>query len=135
MNRRWFLAAAAVTWWSAACWRTGYSSAGNRVGRKTNWRGLVADYMSLYVPQTLEHLPRSRSRPTHATADHKYAPGPEPHARATTLPRPEFKRAQILEYDGVAITQITYLDRSTARWRCASPPTTAAGFAGNAGME
>jgi hypothetical protein len=27
-----------------------------------------------------------------------------------TLPRAEFKRAQILEYDGVAIAQISYLD-------------------------
>jgi hypothetical protein len=27
-----------------------------------------------------------------------------------TLPRPEFKRAQILEFDGVAIAQVNYLD-------------------------
>jgi len=78
--------------------------------QKTNWRGLVADYMSLYVPQTLEHLPtdeatqRAQLRTIDARLGLNLAPA------QLTLPRLDFKRAQILEYDGVPIAQITYLD-------------------------
>lgn len=109
MSRRWFLAAAA-----------GLVAGGVLADRlflgwqlsqeKANWRQLVADYMVLYVPQTLEHLPsdeaaqRTQLRTIDARLGLHLAPA------QLTLPRVEFKRAQILEYDGVPIAQITYLD-------------------------
>jgi hypothetical protein len=109
MNRRWFLAAAAGLVVSGVLadrlflgWQLSQ--------QKNNWRDLVADYMSLYVPQTLDHLPtdeaaqRVQLRTIDARLGLKLAPA------QLTLPRSEFKRAQILEYDGVAIAQITYLD-------------------------
>lgn len=109
MNRRWFLAAAASLVVSGVladrlflAWQSSRE--------ENNWRGLVADYMSLYVPQTLEHLPRDEAaqRMQLRTIDTRLGLNLMP--AQLTLPRPEFKRAQILEYDGVAIAQITYLD-------------------------
>ncbi|HEF4759417.1 TPA: transcriptional regulator [Pseudomonas putida] len=109
VSRRWFLAAAA-----------GLVAGGVLADRlflgwqmsqeKTSWRQLVADYMVLYVPQTLDHLPadaaaqRSQLRTIDARLGLRLA------SAQLTLPRAEFKRAQILEYDGVPIAQITYLD-------------------------
>ncbi|MHC8366614.1 anti-sigma factor family protein [Pseudomonas sp. ZT5P21] len=109
MSRRWFLAAAAglvVSGVVADRLFLGWQSS----QRKSNWRGLVADYMALYVPQTLEHLPndeatqRAQLRTIDARLGLSLLPG------QLALPRLELKRAQILEYDGMPIAQITYLD-------------------------
>ena len=109
VNRRGFLAAAAGLVVSAVLadrlflgWQASQ--------QKSNWRRLVADYMSLYVPQTLEHLPndeatqRAQLRTLDARLGLSLSPG------QLSLPRAELKRAQILEYDGMPIAQITYLD-------------------------
>ena len=76
----------------------------------SNWRGLVADYMALYVPQTLDHLPSDEAtqRAQLRTIDARLGLNLSP--AQLSLPRTELKRAQILEYDGVPIAQITYLD-------------------------
>lgn len=109
LSRRWFLAAAAGLVVSGVLadrlflgWQWSQ--------QKNNWRGLVADYMSLYVPQTLDHLPSDEAaqRVQLQTIDARLGLNLMP--AQLTLPRLEFKRAQILEYDGVAIAQITYLD-------------------------
>ncbi|AKV08621.1 transcriptional regulator [Pseudomonas fluorescens NCIMB 11764] len=109
MSRRWFLAAAAglvVSGVLADRLFLGWQAS----QQKNNWRGLVADYMVLYVPQTLEHLPndeatqRAQLRTIDARLGLSLLPG------ALALPRAELKRAQILEYDGMPIAQITYLD-------------------------
>jgi Putative zinc-finger len=74
------------------------------------WRGLVAEYMALYTPQTLDNLsddPASQRAQLAAVNDRL---GLVLDTSSVALPRPEFKRAQILEYDGVPIAQITYLD-------------------------
>ncbi|MGH8384321.1 MAG: anti-sigma factor family protein [Pseudomonas sp.] len=109
LSRRWFLAAAAGLVMSGVLadrlfigWQMSQ--------QKENWRQLVADYMTLYVPQTLDDLPtdavaqRSQLRTIDARLGLRLA-----HAQLA-LPRAELKRAQILEYDGVPIAQITYLD-------------------------
>ncbi|MVV47388.1 transcriptional regulator [Pseudomonas sp. PB120] len=109
MNRRWFLAAAATLVASGVLadrlflgWQSSQE--------QNNWRGLVADYMALYVPQTLEHLPSddAAQQAQLRTIDSRLGLNLLPAKLA--LPRPEFKRAQILEYEGVAIAQISYLD-------------------------
>lgn len=109
LNRRRFLAAAAGLVLSGVLADRLYL--GWRASQAThNWRGLVADYMSLYVPQTLEHLPVDDL--THGaqlrTIDERLGVALTPTQLA--LPRVELRRAQILEYDGVPIAQITYLD-------------------------
>lgn len=109
LNRRWFLAAAAGLVLSSVVadrlflgWQSSQ--------QKSNWRGLVADYMSLYVPQTLEHLPgdEATQRAQLRTIDSRLGLNLAP--AKLVLPRLELKRAQILEYEGVPIAQITYLD-------------------------
>jgi len=110
MNRRRFLAAAA-----------GFVAAGVVADRlfigwqtlqneKNSWRGLVADYMSMYVPQTLEHLASDDGslRAQLHTVGQRLALDLQP--AQLKLPAATFKRAQVLEYDEVAIAQITYLD-------------------------
>jgi anti-sigma factor RsiW len=76
----------------------------------TNWRAMVADYMALYTPQTLDHLPddEASQRAQLQTIGQRLGLTLEPAQLA--LSRPVFKRAQLLEYDGVPIAQITYLD-------------------------
>ncbi|WP_223505973.1 anti-sigma factor family protein [Pseudomonas sp. GL-RE-29] len=76
----------------------------------SNWRGLVADYMVLYVPQTLDHLPNDETAQQSQLRTIDTLLGLNLKPAQLTLPRAEFKRAQILEYDGVPIAQITYLD-------------------------
>lgn len=109
LSRRWFLAAAAGLVASGIL--ADRLFLGWQSSQQThNWRGLVADYMSLYVPQTLEHLPSDEStqRAQLRTIDVRLGLNLAPEKLA--LPRAEFKRAQILEYDGAPIAQITYLD-------------------------
>ena len=74
------------------------------------WRASVAQYMALYTPQTLENLsPDAQSHAAQlslvgAQLGLPLSPG------AVSLPGAEFRRAQILDYEGVLIGQLTYLD-------------------------
>jgi anti-sigma factor RsiW len=109
MDRRWFLAAAAgLVAGSVVADRLflGWQLS----QEKHNWRGLVADYMALYVPETLEHLPSDEATQLAQLRSIDTRLGLNLAPAKLTLPRSEFKRAQILEYDGVPIAQITYLD-------------------------
>lgn len=74
------------------------------------WRALVAEYMALYTPQTLDNLTDNPDLQRAQLAAINARLGLSLDASLVALPRPEFKRAQILEYDGVPIAQITYLD-------------------------
>jgi hypothetical protein len=108
-SRRWFLAAAAGL--VAGGVLADRLFLGWQASQQTsNWRGLVADYMVLYVPQTLDHLPSDETtqRAQLRTLDGRLGLTLTP--AQLSLPRVEFKRAQILEYDEVPIAQITYLD-------------------------
>ncbi|SDK97353.1 Transmembrane transcriptional regulator (anti-sigma factor RsiW) [Pseudomonas delhiensis] len=75
-----------------------------------NWRQRVADYMSLYTVQTLDHLPGD-------PAVHQAQLATVGERLGLALPAPDLalegaqlRRAQILEYDGIPIAQLTYLD-------------------------
>jgi anti-sigma factor RsiW len=109
MDRRWFLAAAAALVVSGVVadrlfigWQQGQ--------QQNDWRALMADYMALYVPQTLDHLPgdEAAQRAQLRTIDARLGLNLTP--AKLTLPPAQFKRAQILEYDGAPIAQLTWLD-------------------------
>ncbi|MBK5436018.1 transcriptional regulator [Pseudomonas sp. TH32] len=76
----------------------------------SGWRTSVAEYMALYTPRTLENLsadPDSHLAQLNSVGRQLGLPlSPE----AISLPGAEFRRAQILDYDGVLIGQLTYLD-------------------------
>ncbi|WP_085696051.1 anti-sigma factor [Pseudomonas sp. B26(2017)] len=108
-SRRWFIGAAAA----------GVALAGVAADRlflawqmqqSHNWRELVGDYMALYVPQTLEHLPTDEASQLAQlrTVDARLGVSLSP--AKLKLPGAQFKRAQLLEYDGVPIAQMTWLD-------------------------
>ncbi|MDI2142459.1 MULTISPECIES: anti-sigma factor [unclassified Pseudomonas] len=108
-SRRWFLGAAAA----------GAALAGVAADRlfltwqtqqAHNWRARVGDYMALYVPQTLEHLPTDEASQMAQlrTVDARLGVSLSP--AKLKLPGSQFKRAQLLEYDGVPIAQMTWLD-------------------------
>ncbi|VVO54728.1 hypothetical protein PS838_00471 [Pseudomonas fluorescens] len=109
MDRRWFLAAAAALVVSGVVadrlfigWQRGQ--------QQNDWRALMADYMALYVPQTLDHLPgdEAAQRAQLRTIDARLGLTLVPANLA--LPRAQFKRAQILEYDGVPMAQVIWID-------------------------
>lgn len=109
LNRRWFIGGAA-----AALFAGGVLAdrlfLGWHAAQSNNWRALVGDYMALYVPQTLDHLPTddASQRAQLRTVDARLGLNLSP--ATLKLPGAEFKRAQMLEYDGVPIAQIVYLD-------------------------
>jgi hypothetical protein len=108
-NRRWFIGGAA-----AALLAGGVLAdrlfLGWHAAQSNDWRALVGDYMALYVPQTLDHLPTDEAsqRAQLRTIDARLGLNLSP--ATLKLPNAEFKRAQMLEYDGVPIAQIVYLD-------------------------
>ncbi|NBB09502.1 anti-sigma factor [Pseudomonas sp. SLFW] len=74
------------------------------------WRGSVAEYMALYTPQTLDNLTADRSSHVSQLSSVGQQLGLALNPEMVALPGAEFRRAQILDYDGVLIGQLTYLD-------------------------
>lgn len=74
------------------------------------WRGSVAEYMVLYTPQTLDNLNDDVASHTAQLSSVGKQLGLPLSPSAVTLPGAEFRRAQILDYEGVLIGQLTYLD-------------------------
>jgi hypothetical protein len=74
------------------------------------WRASVARYMALYTPQTLENLSTDVSAHAAQLGSVGRQLGLPLTPDAVSLPGAAFRRAQILDYDGVLIGQLTYLD-------------------------
>lgn len=74
------------------------------------WRASVAEYMVLYTPQTLDHLSSDVNSHIAQLDSVGKQLGLPLSLAAVTLPGAEFRRAQILDYEGVLIGQLTYLD-------------------------
>ncbi|WP_327205960.1 anti-sigma factor [Rhizobium beringeri] len=79
----------------------------------SEWRAVVADYISLYTPETL-------AGPVPAREDQAAQLGPLDEKlglslspEAVSLPGIDFKRALMLQYDGKPLAQIAYLDPET----------------------
>jgi anti-sigma factor RsiW len=79
----------------------------------SEWRAVVADYIALYTPETLAGpVPAAEVQAAQlAHLDDKLGLSLSPEAVA--LPGIDFKRAQLLQYDGKPLAQIAYLDPET----------------------
>lgn len=74
------------------------------------WRASVAEYMALYTPQTLDNLSADPASYAAQLRSVGAQLGLSLSLDAVRLPGAEFRRAQTLDYDGVLIGQLTYLD-------------------------
>ncbi|MDI5924052.1 anti-sigma factor family protein [Rhizobium leguminosarum] len=79
----------------------------------SEWRAVVADYISLYTPETLAGpVPeRDVQAAQLGSLDEKLGLSLSPEA--VSLPGIDFKRALMLQYDGKPLAQIAYLDPET----------------------
>ncbi|MBB4218300.1 anti-sigma factor RsiW [Rhizobium sp. BK212] len=79
----------------------------------SEWRSVVADYISLYTPETLAGpVPAREAQAAQlGPLDEKLGLSLSPEAVA--LPGIDFKRALLLQYDGKPLAQIAYLDPET----------------------
>lgn len=109
LSRRWFIGAAAAGMLFAGV-AADRLFLGWQAQQSHNWRELVGDYMALYVPQTLEYLATDEASQLAQlrTVDARLGLNLSP--AKLKLPGAQFKRAQLLEYDGVPIAQMTWLD-------------------------
>ncbi|TBC81735.1 anti-sigma factor family protein [Rhizobium ruizarguesonis] len=79
----------------------------------SEWRAVVADYISLYSAETLAGpVPGREDQAAQlASLDEKLGLSLSPEA--VSLPGIDFKRALLLQYDGKALAQVAYLDPET----------------------
>ncbi|MGR9074957.1 anti-sigma factor family protein [Rhizobium leguminosarum] len=79
----------------------------------SEWRAVVADYISLYTPETLAGpVPeRDVQAAQLGSLDEKLGLSLSPEA--VSLPGIDFKRALMLQYDGRPLAQVAYLDPET----------------------
>lgn len=79
----------------------------------SEWRAVVADYISLYTPEALAGpVPARDDQATQlAGLDEKLGLSLSPES--VSLPGIDFKRALLLQYDGKPLAQLAYLDPET----------------------
>jgi anti-sigma factor RsiW len=74
-----------------------------------NWRGLVAQYMALYTPETLAETPTAQALEAQLRATGTQLDIPLEGAKLL-LPNAALKNARVLAYDEQKIAQITWLE-------------------------
>ncbi|MBX5181430.1 anti-sigma factor [Rhizobium sp. NZLR5] len=79
----------------------------------SEWRAVVADYISLYTPETLAGAVPARDVQTAQLGSLDEKLGLSLSPEAVSLPGIDFKRALLLQYDGKPLAQIAYLDPET----------------------
>lgn len=75
------------------------------------WRAVVAAYIELYTPDTLSALSTDRALQTAQLDTVGSKLGMTLTPEAVALPGADFRRAQLLQYDGQPLAQLAYLDR------------------------
>ena len=89
----------------------GYAAgAGNFVRASKDWHVAVADYQALYTKATLAAIAEDRARQQPEVADVAEKLGLNVALEALQIPGLEFKRAQLLAFQGRPIAQFAYLD-------------------------
>ncbi|TBC71781.1 anti-sigma factor [Rhizobium leguminosarum] len=79
----------------------------------SEWRSVVADYISLYTPETLAGPVPAREVQAAQLGSLDEKLGLSLSPEAVSLPGIDFKRALMLQYDGKPLAQIAYLDPET----------------------
>lgn len=79
----------------------------------SEWRAVVADYISLYTAETLAGPSPARESQAAQLAPFDEKLGLSLSPEAVSLPGVDFKRALLLQYDGKPLAQIAYLDPET----------------------
>ncbi|MFS8147136.1 anti-sigma factor family protein [Rhizobium sp. BR 249] len=79
----------------------------------SEWRAVVAEYISLYTPETLAGPVPAREDQTAQLASLDEKLGLSLSPETVLLPGIDFKRALLLQYDGKPLAQIAYLDPET----------------------
>ncbi|MBX4952475.1 anti-sigma factor [Rhizobium binae] len=79
----------------------------------SEWRAVVADYISLYTEETLASPTPARESQAAQLAPLDEKLGLSLSPEAVSLPGVDFKRALLLQYDGKPLAQIAYLDPET----------------------
>jgi anti-sigma factor RsiW len=76
----------------------------------SEWRAVVAEYLTLYTPETLANLATDEQAQSEQLRNVGDKLGLSLPMEAVSLPGIPLKRAQILQYDGKPLGQIAYLD-------------------------
>ncbi|MFF0948090.1 anti-sigma factor family protein [Rhizobium leguminosarum] len=115
-NRRRFLGALAASLVAGIAIDRAVIGIGARFSAKdenSEWRAVVADYISLYTAETLAGPAPGREDQAAQLAGFDETLGLSLSPEAVSLPGIDFKRALLLQYDGKALAQIAYLDPET----------------------
>jgi anti-sigma factor RsiW len=89
----------------------GYAVGASNLGRAAkDWHVAVADYQALYTKATLAAIAEDRARQQPEVADVAEKLGLPVALDALQIPGLEFKRAQLLAFQGRPIAQFAYLD-------------------------
>ncbi|AVA20414.1 anti-sigma factor protein [Rhizobium sp. NXC24] len=76
----------------------------------SDWRAVVAEYLSLYTPDTLSAPAGDRAEQAAQLSEVGAKLGLTLTPETIALPGVDFKRAQVLNYDSKPLAQIAYLD-------------------------
>ncbi|WP_017959065.1 anti-sigma factor family protein [Rhizobium leguminosarum] len=115
-NRRRFLGALAASLVAGIAIDRAVIGIGARFSAKdenSEWRAVVADYISLYTAETYAGPAPGREDQAAQLAGLDEKLGLSLSPEAVSLPGIDFKRALLLQYDGKALAQIAYLDPET----------------------
>ncbi len=113
IGRRGLLAAIAASFIAAIAVDRAVIGIGHRLSKPdedTEWRAVVAEYLSLYTADTLSAPAGDAAQQAAQLNDVGARLGLPLKPEAIAMPGVEFKRAQILNYDSRPLAQIAYLD-------------------------
>ncbi|WFU11155.1 anti-sigma factor [Rhizobium sp. CB3090] len=90
----------------------------------SEWRAVVAEYLSLYTPDTLSAPAGNRAQQVVQLSEVGSKLGLTLTPEAVALPGIDFKRAQLLNYDNKPLAQIAYLDPESGPMALCITPST-----------
>lgn len=113
VSRRGLLAAVAASFVAAIAIDRAAIGIGHRLSKPdedTEWRAVVAEYLSLYTADTLSAPAGDHAQQVAQLNEVGTKLGLSLAPETVAMPGVEFKRAQILNYDSKPLAQIAYLD-------------------------